>query len=288
MVLGMSHFAHAARRAGRGTSRALVVPIPDATALGTFLERSATVAALTVSRDGVATAANACLERLVGPVRSIYDIVAEGQEAVVDELLRVTGPGWSSSRAGLVARAGSIVDCELSALARGPQILLLAEPLHEPADRLNRHLLELNDELLAARRALTDGNRKLRELDDLKNMFIASVTHDLKTPMTSIVGYAELLGEEDLNEAAMGMVGTIVRNAKRLISMIDDLLGAAQVMTGELHLECSSVDVVDALRQAADAIQPSAVAAGVTATMSASAALRLRRQPLSMILLDEH
>ena len=199
----MPHIADtAAGRAGSGTPRPLVAAVPETTALVAFLDRSATVAALTVSRDGTALAANTALERLVGPVSSIYDVVAEGQEPVVDELLRDAGPHWSSSRAGLVARDGSIVDCELSATAAGTEILLLSEPLHEPADRLNRYLLELNDELLVARRALADGNRKLRALDDLKNMFVASATHELKTPMTSIIGFAEFLGEEELDESA--------------------------------------------------------------------------------------
>ena len=67
------------------------------------------------------------------------------------------------------------------------------------------------------------------------------------------------------------MVETIARNAKRLISMIDDLLAAAQVMTGELQLEYSSVDIVGVLRQAGEAIEPVAAASGVTVEVIAPA-----------------
>jgi signal transduction histidine kinase len=237
--------------------------------LDAFLARSETVASALVGRDGAIASANGALERLVGPVASIYDAVAEGQSAMIADLLAVADQTWRSSRAGLTAIDGSIVDCELSVLAHGEQqILVVAEPLREPADRLNLYLLELNDELIAARRELADGNRRLRELDELKNMFIASATHDLKTPLTSIVGYAELLDEEVLDDSARPMVATIVRSAKRLVAMIDDLLGAALVMSGELTLERSRVDVAAVLRDAVDAIEPVATSSGVTVELT--------------------
>ena len=236
--------------------------------LEAFLARSETIAAAVASLDGAIVSGNGVLERLVGPVTSIYDAVAEGQRAVVGDLLGVADGTWRSSRAGLTATDGTIVDCELSALAHGEHVLIVAEPLREPADRLNHYLLELNDELIAAKRALADGNRRLRELDELKTMFIASATHDLKTPLTSILGYAELLDEEALDDSARPMVATIVRSAKRLVAMIDDLLGAALVMSGELTLDRWRVDVAAVLREAVEAIEPIAASSGVTVELT--------------------
>jgi signal transduction histidine kinase len=245
-----------------------VVLAAGAAPLDAFLARSETIAAAVVGRDGAIVSANGVLERLVGPVTSIYDAVAEGQSTLIADLLAGADQTWRSSRAGLTATDGRIVDCELSTLAHGEQVLVVAEPLREPADRLNLYLLELNDELIAARRELADGNRRLRELDALKNMFIASATHDLKTPLTSIVGYAELLDEEALDDSARPMVATIVRSAKRLVAMIDDLLGAALVMSGELTLERSRVDVAAVLRDAVEAIEPIATGGGVTVDLT--------------------
>lgn len=251
------------------TGRAEAVLLGAAAApLEAFLARSETIAAAVASRDGAIVSGNGVLERLVGPVTSIYDAVAEGQRAVVGDLLGVADGTWRSSRAGLTATDGTIVDCELSALAHGEHVLIVAEPLREPADRLNHYLLELNDELIAAKRALADGNRRLRELDELKTMFIASATHDLKTPLTSILGYAELLDEEALDDSARPMVATIVRSAKRLVAMIDDLLGAALVMSGELTLDRWRVDVAAVLREAVEAIEPIAASSGVTVELT--------------------
>ena len=64
------------------------------------------------------------------------------------------------------------------------------------------------------------------------------------------------------------MVATIVRSAKRLVAMIDDLLGAALVMSGELTLERSRVDVAAVLRDAAEAIEPIATSSGVTVELT--------------------
>jgi signal transduction histidine kinase len=231
--------------------------------LETFLARSPTLAAATVGRDGTIVASNAAFQRLLGPLQSIYDAVADGQRGVAAALLAVVGPSWHSFQAAINSKEAGLMDCEIAALSRDGRILVVAEPLREPAHRLNQYLLELNDELLAARRDLADTNRRLRELAELKNMFIASATHDLMTPLSSIVGYAEILLEEDLDEPARAMVSTIERSATRVVSMLDDLLGAAQVMTGELHLERVSVDLAMLLRESVETIAPAAAAAGV-------------------------
>jgi signal transduction histidine kinase len=245
----------------------------DVSSLETFLARSSTVGTATVGRDGAIIDVNEAFARLVGPVGSIYDAIAEGQAGLVSELLVLAAGEWCASRASLVASDGNLVDCEISAIASGEHVLLVAELLHEPADRLNRHLLELNDELIAARRALADGNRKLRELDDLKNMFIASASHDLKTPLTSIIGWAEMLEDEALDDDARPMVVTIGRSAMRMLAMIDDLLGAAQVMAGELRLERAPADFAGVLRHAVEAIEPVATAGGVTVELDGPASL---------------
>jgi len=161
-----------------------------------------------------------------------------------------------------------MVDCKVWALLQSERILVLAEPLRTPADKLNALLLDLNGDLLTARRELAGKNRRLRELDELKNMFIASATHDLKTPLTSILGYAEMLGEEGLQSEAQRMASTIENSAHRVLMMINDLLAAASIMTGELKLEKSETDLVSVVRDAVDGLQPAARAGHVTMTRS--------------------
>ena len=233
-----------------------------------FLAGSDSVAAALVDPDGMIRWFNPALERLVGSTVSIHEVVVPAQGEIVTSLLAGAGPSWHSAQTGLVRRSGDVVDCKVWALIHSEQILVLAEPLRVPSEKLNALLLDLNDELLMARRTLATQNRRLRELDELKNMFLASATHDLKTPLTSILGYAEMLGEEELPPRARRMALTIENSAHRVLTMINDLLGAASIMTGELKLERSPTDLVAVVREAVEGIQPAARAGHVTTTQS--------------------
>lgn len=233
-----------------------------------FLAGTDSVAAVTVQRDGTIVGANPAFHRTVGSTDSLPGVVVPAQAAIVTGLLAAAGASWQSVQAGLVRRSGDVVDCKFWALLHGEHVLVLAEPVRAPVEKLNALLLELNDELLAARRSLSAKNRRLRELDELKSMFLASAAHDLKTPLTSILGYAELLGEEELPAEAQRMALTIENGAQRVLSMINDLLAAATIMTGELRLEPSDTDLVTVARDAVHGLLPAARAGHATITLS--------------------
>jgi PAS domain S-box-containing protein len=102
-------------------------------------------------------------------------------------------------------------------------------------------------------------NEQLRELDGLKDEFIALVSHELRTPLTSIRGYLELIGEdENLTEEQLRFLDTIDRNAQRLQRVVGDLLFVAQVEAGKLSLEDGEVDINTVVDEAVQAAQPSA------------------------------
>ncbi|MDP3967824.1 MAG: HAMP domain-containing sensor histidine kinase [Nocardioides sp.] len=244
--------------------------------LNGFLAESDSIAAALVESDGTIVEANEALGRLAGSTLSIHEVVVPAQGAIVTDLLAKAGPSWHSVQAGLVRQSGDIVDCKIWAVVHRERILVLAEPLRTPGEKLNALLLELNDDLLKARRELGATNRRLRELDELKNMFLASATHDLKTPLTSILGYAEMLGEEELSDEARRMALTIENSAHRVLMMINDLLGAASIMTGELTLDRRPTDLVAVVKDAVEGIQPAARAGQVTITRSGAESAKAR------------
>src|SRR5581483_8862480 len=81
-------------------------------------------------------------------------------------------------------------------------------------------------------------NDRLRELDRMKDEFVALVSHELRTPLTSIRGYLELLLEEseDLDDAHRDWLAVIDRNSDRLLALVEDLLLKAQVSAGKVAL----------------------------------------------------
>jgi signal transduction histidine kinase len=89
-------------------------------------------------------------------------------------------------------------------------------------------------------RELADANERLRELDRLKKDFLANVSHELKTPLVSILGYTEMmldgrLGE--INDRQKNGLSVALRNIERLKFLIDELLDIAKIEAGRLVLD---------------------------------------------------
>lgn len=81
---------------------------------------------------------------------------------------------------------------------------------------------------------------EVRRLESVRRDFVANVSHELKTPLTSISGYAETLAEGDVDEATRArFLGTIVANARRMQRLVDDLLDLSRIESGRWtpHLE---------------------------------------------------
>jgi two-component system sensor histidine kinase GlrK len=87
---------------------------------------------------------------------------------------------------------------------------------------------------------------KLEELDQLKDDFVSSVSHELRSPLTAINGYAEHLQTEysgPLNEEQQEFVGIIKKNAGRLGKFVNDVLDIAKIEAGEVDIELKPVEI---------------------------------------------
>jgi signal transduction histidine kinase len=94
-----------------------------------------------------------------------------------------------------------------------------------------------------------------------RDHFITLASHELKTPLTSLMGYAELLMQRapasGLNEQDARMVRTIFRQTSRLEKMISSLLDISQIERGQLELEPTPVDLVALIASTLKDIEPS-------------------------------
>ncbi len=91
------------------------------------------------------------------------------------------------------------------------------------------------------------------QLNQLKNDLIAVLAHDIKGPLTSIVGFAELLEEGFLEgDAATDAARTIRSNAQRLATLANDVLALSRVEHGELEIADERVDLVKLIQEAID------------------------------------
>ena len=93
--------------------------------------------------------------------------------------------------------------------------------------------------------ALADREVALAETERLKREFVGSVSYELRTPLTTILGYSELLEREaeDIGARRRGHIGAIRLAATQLGRSINDVLAMAEIDAGEMTLEVEDVDV---------------------------------------------
>jgi signal transduction histidine kinase len=85
---------------------------------------------------------------------------------------------------------------------------------------------------------------------NMKTQLISNVSHDLKTPLTSIITYVDLLKKEDIDQETLReYIDILDRKSKRLQVLIDDLFEASKASTGDIELHLENLDVVALLRQ---------------------------------------
>lgn len=101
--------------------------------------------------------------------------------------------------------------------------------------------------------ALEDGIEKMAEQKNRSNKLrvelLTNVSHDLKTPLTSIINYADLLCEEELNENAASYAASLRAKAYHLKSMVQDVFELSKATSGNLPVDKQTLDLVKLVRQ---------------------------------------
>lgn len=107
----------------------------------------------------------------------------------------------------------------------------------------------------------------LREVDELKTSFLNNVSHDLKSPLTTIKGYlAIILGEEDaanLSEDVKKKLALVVSATSHMEYLVSQILEAAKLTSGTVRLDFASLSVPEIVAECAEAARVLAASAGV-------------------------
>jgi signal transduction histidine kinase len=162
---------------------------------------------------------------------------------------------------------GSSIDVVAIALAAAVLALLVLVRLARLVrglERLRRDEIDARAEAEFAQRLLAEQNARLREADRLKDEFVALISHDLRTPLTSIMGYLELtLDDETIGDDSRSYLEIVQRNSNRLLRLVNDLLFVARVEAGELDLHPHEIGLAAIVRQSVEEATPRATDRGV-------------------------
>jgi two-component system phosphate regulon sensor histidine kinase PhoR len=109
---------------------------------------------------------------------------------------------------------------------------------------------------------------EVRRLEAVRRDFVANVSHELKTPLTSISGYAEtILTDHPEPEITRRFLETILGNARRMQRLVDDLLDLSRIEAGRWQPEIESVDLAAAAQDVWGTLRDRATQRGVTLTV---------------------
>ena len=122
------------------------------------------------------------------------------------------------------------------------------------------------DRLGSRTRELEEMNVHLHELNRLKDVFLSTASHELKTPLTSVIGYAELLDDNDgrmTHEQRAEFLRRLRGEAGRLMGLIEDILDLTRIESGKLTLRRVSLSVNEIAHAAAETTRSLADRQGV-------------------------
>ncbi len=128
--------------------------------------------------------------------------------------------------------------------------------IHLPNGHVMTTFVDVTDSV-NVERALKDRNEALERADRLKNEFVQHVSYELRSPLTNIIGFTELLGLETtgpLNERQREYVGHIGSSSSVLLTIVNDILDLATVDAGIMELEIGEVQVTETVNAAAELI----------------------------------
>jgi two-component sensor histidine kinase len=103
-----------------------------------------------------------------------------------------------------------------------------------------------------------------------KDEFLATLSHELRTPLNAVLGWARMLREGTIGPGKMHRAYEVIeRNATAQLDLVEDLLDLSRIITGKFRLNVGVVDLSAAIDSAVEAIQPAAVAKGISVKVDA-------------------
>jgi PAS domain S-box-containing protein len=173
------------------------------------------------------------------PILDIYSNLQDTGR--YDAYLKVIETGESAVFSDIVGTVNVSRTGNIKAFKVGDGVGLLIEDI---TDRVERDKIQLE---LMEQRIETES---AREVSDLKDQFIATATHELRTPVTSILGYIELIMEDPnriISDPVRKDLNVVLRNSHRLVSFVNDLLDVQRITAGKLEAKLEPADLISTL-----------------------------------------
>jgi len=181
--------------------------------------------------------------------------------------LRAAVAGLPDQRIGLerrlTRRDGSVLDCAAAPLPDGATLLTFIDTT--ASVNIERALTERNQ-------ALSERNQALSDAEKLRNDFVHHVSYELRSPLTNIIGFIQLLDDSaigPLNAKQREYAGYVMKSSSALLAIINDILDLASIDADAMELSLEEVDIAQTMLAAAEGVQDRLVESSLTLHVSA-------------------
>ena len=128
---------------------------------------------------------------------------------------------------------------------------------------------------------------RLAALENSRQEFVSNVSHELKTPLTAISGYAELIENNMVDEKKqIKFAGDIKKNADRLVSLINDIIRLSELDHSETKVDFSEQDIYEVALERVELLRDVAIRKGVELSLEGKETKLLSNRGMLVELLD--
>lgn len=188
---------------------------------------------------GLILIVGSAINRLLSPLQSLSDVMVHNHETGQHQLADVSGSK------------------EIQRMAESFNAMM--NTLDEQDERLRNHRDQLEAEVKIQTRELIEARDAALTSNRHKSEFLANVTHELRSPIQSIIGYVELVREEAESEGLFHIqsdLDKVSRNSERLFTLINGLLDLSKIEAGKMELKIRSMYLSDLLTNLEESTAP--------------------------------
>ncbi len=252
----LDRLAHSVRRYARGEDRRLAVDVPPPDLVPLSLALDDLVKALGEEASGMRSELRLEQEMVRQTPNGLVLVDAEGRVRMVNPAARVLLPvrGDPTGRPPIdtipLSELQDVID-----ECREKNVIAERSVVYGPRDLVVRGLpLDGGRAALGVVLDITT----VRAAERARRDFVSNVSHELRTPITSIVGFAEALGDEPLPDSSKPMVDAILRNARRLHALVDDVLHLSRIESRGEDLACDTQALRPLVDEVMERVRPRA------------------------------
>lgn len=126
----------------------------------------------------------------------------------------------------------------------------------------------------AYRQELETANLKTNRLLKSREQLVSMVSHDLRTPLSSIIGYAELLGKQEITEKSKNYLSHIKYSSEYIQKLVDELLDYTKLEAGKITIQKVPINIADTIKEVSDNVKSIYKSKPITLSMEISDAIR--------------